>query len=176
MTGEQFARELIMTLCMQYSISSTSLLAAMHDLASVNDVAICTIKVVYPALIDVGCFSHTLDLVGGKFNVPHLNDFITSWVSLFSHSPKERTDRSIHLKLFTNTWWTDGSLQNSYWSEKETLMTSSENMMICHRPLVKKLLEHLDDPGKKTYLELELAVIVDAGMPFVQVTYVYAGR
>jgi len=55
-------------------ISSSSLLAAMHDRASVNDVAIRTIKVVYPVLLNVGCFSYTLDLVGGKFNTPHLSD------------------------------------------------------------------------------------------------------
>ena len=88
MSGEQVARELITTLSTQYSISSTSLLAAMHDQPSVNDVAIRTIKVVYPALLNVGCFAHTLDLVGGKFNPPHLSDFMTAWVSVFSHSPK----------------------------------------------------------------------------------------
>ena len=42
------------------------LLAAMRDRASVNDVAIRTLKVVYPALLDVGCFSHTLDLVRSR--------------------------------------------------------------------------------------------------------------
>ena len=74
MSGEQVARELITTLSILYSISSSSLLAAMHDRASVNDVAIRTIKVVYPVLLNVGCFSYTLDLVGGKFNTPHLSD------------------------------------------------------------------------------------------------------
>ena len=108
MTGEQVARELIMALSTQYSISSTSLLAAMRDRATVNDVAIRTLKVLYLALIDVGCFSHTLDLVGSKFVVPHLNDFMTAWVSLFSHSPKahlimEGTNRSGYLELLTNT-------------------------------------------------------------------------
>ena len=101
MSGEHIARELITALSIQCSISSSSLLAAMHDRASVNDVAIRTIKVVYPALLNVGCFSHTLDLVGGKFNTPHLSDFMTAWVSLFSHSPKarllwrEQTGRSV---------------------------------------------------------------------------------
>ena len=87
MSGDQVARELITALSIQYSISPNSL-AAMRDRASVNDVAIRTIKVVYPALLDVGCFSHTLDLVGGKFNTPHLSEFMTAWVSLCSHSPK----------------------------------------------------------------------------------------
>jgi len=38
-----------------------------------------------------------------------------------------------------------------------------------------KLLQHLDDPTKKAYLQLELAVIVDAGLPFVQATYKLEG-
>ncbi len=35
----------------------------MRDRASVNNVAIQTVKIVYPCLLDVGCFSHTLDHV-----------------------------------------------------------------------------------------------------------------
>ena len=38
-----------------------------------------------------------------------------------------------------------------------------------------KLLQHLDDPTKKAYLQLELAVIMDAGLPFVQATYKLEG-
>lgn len=83
--------------------SSTSLLAAMHDHASVNNVAIRTLKDVYHALIDIGCFSHTLDLVGSKFVVPHLNNFMSAWVNLFSHSPVERTDWSVCSELLTDT-------------------------------------------------------------------------
>ena len=93
MSGEQVARELITALSIQYRISSSSLLAAMRDRASVNDVAIRTIKVIYPALLDVGCFSHTLDLVGGKFSTLHFM------------SPKARLlwRESICFELLTNT-------------------------------------------------------------------------
>ncbi len=64
--GEEIARELINSLSVQYSVPSDLVLAAMHDRASVNTVAIRTLKIVYPSMLDVGCFSHTLDLVGGK--------------------------------------------------------------------------------------------------------------
>ncbi len=83
------------------SLPSDLVLAAMHDRASVNTVAIRTLKIVYPSMLDVGCFSHTLDLVGGKFSTTHLSEFITWWISLFSHSPKakmlwrERTGHTI---------------------------------------------------------------------------------
>ena len=75
MSGEEVARELITTLSVHYSVSSNSLLATMRDRASVNDVALRTLKVIYPALLGVGCFSHTLDLVGNKFCTPLFTDF-----------------------------------------------------------------------------------------------------
>ena len=44
----------------------------MHDRASVNDVSMKIVEVIYPNLLDVGCFSHTLDLIGDHFHVPTL--------------------------------------------------------------------------------------------------------
>ena len=40
------------------------------------------IKVIYPDIVDIGCFSHFLDRVGEHFKTQHLSEFI----SLFSHS------------------------------------------------------------------------------------------
>ena len=54
--GEEVARELIY------------ILAAMHDRALVNDAAMTN-------LLDVGCFSHTLDLVEEHFHMPTLSEF-----------------------------------------------------------------------------------------------------
>ena len=63
----------------------------MRDRASANNVAMQTLKIVYPSLVDdVGCFSHTIDHVGERFECPTLDEFITHWISLFSHSPKCR--------------------------------------------------------------------------------------
>ena len=110
MSGEEVVRELIATLSVSYSINPTSLLATMRDRAAVNNVALRTLKVVYPALLDVGCFSHTLDLVGSKFCAPNLVEFTMAWVSLFSHSPKarlmwrEQTGRSVTSYSQTR-WW-----------------------------------------------------------------------
>ncbi len=64
MSGEEIAREMIDTLSVQYSVSSGMLLAAMHDTAFVNNVAM---SIVFPSAIDVAYCSHTLDLVGEKF-------------------------------------------------------------------------------------------------------------
>ena len=42
-----------------YGIALQHLLAAMKDRASVNEAAVQTLKIVYPNLLSVGCFSHT---------------------------------------------------------------------------------------------------------------------
>ncbi len=60
-TGEELARELIHILSANYAVGPTRLLAAMKDRASVNGVAMKMLQVVYPNVLDIGCFSHTTD-------------------------------------------------------------------------------------------------------------------
>ena len=101
MKGEEIVRELISILSASYGIGPTFLLAAMRNEASVNNVALTTVKIVYPMLIDVGCYSHTINQVGERFSTPTLSEFVSAWLTLFSHSPKtsllwqERTGRSM---------------------------------------------------------------------------------
>ena len=84
LTGEEVARQLISTLSTELGIPSHLLIATMRDRASVNNVAIRTLSILYPQLIDIGCFSHTLDHVGENFKTPILNEFISAWINLFS--------------------------------------------------------------------------------------------
>lgn len=90
LSGEEVARQLITALPTELLIPVDKVSAFMCDRASVNRVAMRTIPVLYSKMIDVGCFSHTLDLVGGKRIYPFLLEFVKQWVSLFSHSPKTR--------------------------------------------------------------------------------------
>jgi hypothetical protein len=62
----------------------------MHDRASVNGVAMRTLSIMYPTVMDIGCFSHTLDLVGTKFNFPTLDKFMKHWEAIFTHSCKSK--------------------------------------------------------------------------------------
>ena len=78
MTGEEIARELINVLSVTYSFGSDQLIAAMRDRAAVNNVAMRTLAVVYSKLLDVGCFSHTIDRVGQHIKTPILSEFSTS--------------------------------------------------------------------------------------------------
>ena len=79
------------TLSVTLGVESHQLLAVMRDRASVNTAVMRVVSVMYPKLLDIGCLSHTLDLVGGKLNVPTLNLFFTLWISLFSHSAKVKS-------------------------------------------------------------------------------------
>lgn len=109
-TGEELARLIISVLSVSLGVESGRLLAVMRDGASVNSAALRTVAVVYPALLDMCCISHTLDLVGDKFRVPTVSLFFTLWVSLFAHSPKvrakwkERTGRAMATYSQTR-WW-----------------------------------------------------------------------
>ncbi len=110
MTGEEVARQLISTLSVAYGIESSFILAAMRDGASANGVAMDVVKIIYPKIMDVRCFSHTLDLVGDKFKTPLLASFCSYWISLFAHSPKSKmlwknqTGKSVASYSKTR-WW-----------------------------------------------------------------------
>jgi len=92
-------------------------MAIMHDCASANKVAMRTLQVLYPAVLGIGCFSHTLNRVGERFNAPLVNDFTTYWMSLFSHSFKaqaiwkQQTGRTISSYSATR-WWSKWEVMN----------------------------------------------------------------
>ncbi len=65
----------------------------MHDRASVNNVAVRTMKIVFPQLLHIGCFSHTLDHVGENFSTPILDKLVSGWINIFSRSPKTKLVR-----------------------------------------------------------------------------------
>lgn len=176
MSGDEVPREIITTLSVIYSINPTSVLATMRDRAAVNNVALCTLSVVYPMLLDVGCFSHTLDLVGSKFCTPNLMEFTMAWVSLFSHSPKarlmwrEQTGRSATSYSQTR-WWSRWEIMKELmelFGDVETFLGQYDQAPATRQ----KLLQFFQDQQKK---EIELAVVVDAGMPFVTSTYKLEG-
>ena len=110
LTWEEIAHELVQILSVSYSISSDYLVAAMWNRASVNSVAMNTVKIIYPNAIDVGCFSHAFDRVGEHFNIPTLTEFIGNWLSLFSHSIKakflwkQQTGTSM-VSYSATRWW-----------------------------------------------------------------------
>ena len=110
LTGEEVARQLIVSLTTELGIESDLLIAALRDRASVNNVAIRTLSIVFPEVLDIGCFSHTLDHVGEHMKIPVLEEFLKGWIGLFSRSPKARLAcnslTGIPVPSYSDTrWW-----------------------------------------------------------------------
>jgi len=75
--GEEIARELLFVLQAQCGIASGSLVATMRDRASVNNLAMSILRVMYPQALDVGCFSHMIDNAGRIFATSVLDEFVS---------------------------------------------------------------------------------------------------
>ena len=73
-------------LSVEYGIKANSLLTAMRDGASVNEEALNCIAFIFPNVLNVVCFSHTVDNVGNHLAIPTLLQFGNLWIRLFSHS------------------------------------------------------------------------------------------
>ena len=180
LSGEEIARELISILSVNYGVQSTQLLGAMRDRASANNVAMQTIKVVYPCVHDIGCFSHMIDQVGNLFNTSTLNEFISTWISLFSHSFKaqvlwkSRTDCSV--KSYSATrWWSKWEVMRQlmvYFGDLLPFLEEHDGVAPACR---LKLLGIIHDSDKLAHLKIELAATVDIGEPFVKACYYLEG-
>lgn len=176
LTGEEVAHELIQVLSVSYSIPSDHLIAAMRDRASVNSVAMRTVKIVYPNILDIGCLSHALDRVGEHFSIPTLVEFICNWLSLFSHSIKakflwkQQTGKAMASYSATR-WWSKWEIFKQImlqFGDIEPFLNSNPDLGPSSRP---KLLAILADQEKLKCLKLELAAVIDWGEVFVKATY-----
>ena len=79
MTGEELAWQIITCISTEMGISSDLIVGVMHDRASVMRTA----KVIYQCILDIGCFSHTLDRVGENMKTPILDEFSKAWIGMF---------------------------------------------------------------------------------------------
>ena len=154
-----------------------------RDGASVNGAVMRTVKVVFPKVVDMRCFSHAIDYVGDHFNIPTLKRFLQLWNIHFGHSPatrlawRERT--GISIKSYSPTrWW-------SWWEVAQQIMLQFAEIL----PFVQQRLQEagskaatlkqieavLNDVQTKCSLQIELAAVVDAGKPMVESTYILEG-
>ena len=123
-------------------------------------------------MLDIGCYSHTIYHVGEKFKTPTLDMFGKYWISLLAHSPqarllwRDRTGQSV--KTYSETQW---------WSRFffcDVLPFLQENTQLA--PATRaKLLDIFSDLNQKSYLLVELAVVIDIGEHFVKATYSLEG-
>ena len=181
LAGEEVAREIISVLAREYGVATELPVATMRDRASVNNVAVRTIKVIFPNILDIGCFSHTLDHVGEKFDTPVLTKFIKHWVSLFAHSPhakllwKDRTGKSLTTYSPTR-WWSQWECIKQdlflFYPHVTAFLTANRDTGTAPAT-TRKLLDIIANSEAK--LKIEIAATVDAGEPFVKKTYSLEG-
>ena len=171
---------MICTLSTSFGIESNTLVAGMRDRASVNSVAMRTLGLIYPTILDVGCFSHTIDHVGEKFEIPVLDNFTKLWVALFSKSPKARLAWKTFCERLVPTysetrWWSRWEVMKQIlegFPDVEQFVKTSTDLAPA---TIGKLKQILVDPVQIMQLKMELAIVIDAGEPFVKGTYTLEG-
>ncbi len=155
---------------------NSEILAAMRDEASVNGVAMDVVKIIYPKIMDVRCFSHTLDLVGDKFKTPLLASFCSYWISLFAHSPKSKmlwknqTGKSVASYSKTR-WWSKWEILHQImlqFGDIEPFLTANTDIGPSLRPKMLEILHSVPGLGQ---LKMELAAVIDIGEQIVRSTY-----
>ena len=88
--AHELAQVLNQCLSVDYEVRANSFLAAMRDSASVKQAALDRITFIFPKMLNVVCFSHTLDNVGNHLVIPTLVEFGSLWIRMFRHSCKAK--------------------------------------------------------------------------------------
>ena len=84
--GNELAQRLMTCIAVNHSFGPNVVFAGMRDGAAVNGAAIKQLLFFYPNIMDVICFSHTINNVGCHFVFRVLDTFFRHWVNLFAHS------------------------------------------------------------------------------------------
>ena len=178
--AEELAQRLMSFVAVDHHFGPSMLLAAIRDGASVNGAALRQLSFFYPNMMDIVCFSHTIDNVGDHFQFRVLDSFIRYWASLFSRSHTARLlwkeITGISMKSHSETrWWSKWEILNQvadFFGDVEPFLRENENICPANR---QHLLDIIDNPQDLQDLRLELAAIVDAGVYFVKATYYLEG-
>ena len=179
MSGEEVAQQIVSVISQELGIPSSFVIAASTDRASVNDVAMRTVKVVYSSILDIGCFSHTLDHVDERLRTQQLDTFFKAWVSLFVHSPKTRllwrTQTGLSPPLYSTTkWWSRYEVIKQMHDAFGDVCTFLFNQEL-PTTTTTKMTNILNSSSNSQKLKIELAVTLDAMDPFVRATYKLEG-
>lgn len=84
--GNVLAQRLMTYIAVNHSFGANVVFAGMRDGAAVNGAAIKQLLFFYPNIVDVICFSHSINNVGCHFVFRVLDTFFCHWVKLFARS------------------------------------------------------------------------------------------
>ena len=176
MSGNEISGLILDIVMEDLHVLRRNVIAAMRDGASVNGLALRNIQDVFPNLIDVTCFSHTLDRIGEYFQIPNASEFTNSWVSLFAHSFKARIAfrelTGISPKLLSKTrWWSRWEVIRQIVGLFPDIHGFISNQTDMAPATVRKLLALLDNPQVRALIQAEMAAVIDAGEVVVKATY-----
>ena len=108
-----------------------------------------TLQIVYPSLLDIGCYSHTMDHVGEHCVTPTLEEFAKAWVNLFAHSPKAQLLWRERTATYSETrWWSRWEVLRQVmllFGDVAPFLQGNELAQTNHR----NFFSSLDDPHKK---------------------------
>ena len=176
----ELAHRLMTCIAVNHNCGPNMVFAGMKDGAAVNGAAIKQLLFFYRNM-DVICFSHTINNVGCHFVFRVLDTFFRHWVNLFAHSYnakllwRERTGKSMccHSCHSNTRWWSKWELLkqvSDYFGDVAPFLQENENV----RPQIHQhLLEIINDT--QDLQDLELGVMVDVGVHFVNATYYFEG-
>ena len=134
----------------------------------------------YLNVLDIGCFSHTLDRVGECFQTATLSEFGTARLMLFSHSAKtkllwkEQTGRAMASYNATR-WWSKWEIFHQLLVQFGYILPFLERSVDLSPVSRRKLLAILQDVQKSKLLTIQLAEVVDYGETFVKGAYILEG-
>ena len=180
--ADDLAQVLNQCLSVDYGVKTNSLLAAMRDSASVNQAALDRIAFIFPKMLNVVCFSHTLDNVGNHLVIPTLLEFGSVWIRLFCHSYKAKLLwkdlTGQRPRSYSETrWWSKWEVYQQIlmqFGDIERFLIEAEAANVGPQ-LLPQLQAILSDPERLLNLKLELAITIDVGEHFVKATYFLEG-
>lgn len=122
-----------------------------------------TFKIVYSLVVDVGYFSNTIDHVGSLFKTPTLSKFISSWISLFVHSPKTHLLWKSQSRVCHNTVPLDGGVNvvkqiMLYFGDIQPFLDENKDIGAA---LQSKLLFYFQTLQTHSKLQVEIVATVD---------------
>lgn len=158
---------------------SNVVFAGTRDGAAADGAAIKQLLFFYPNIMDVICFSHTINNVGYHFVFSVLDTCFRHWVKkiclptaiMLNFSGKRELEGRCVLPVIHDGGASESSKQISdYFGAVASFLQENENLS----PQIRQhLMEIINDPQELQDLRLELGVnlMVDVGVHFVNATY-----